>query len=215
MSFLHQQHCWTISNDATVWSTVYSAEFYRASPVPPPYGRTCSDLCTLVHAGLNCASCSNSITLASAQVPHWSSALLDGVIRLAVHFIVYTPRNGDICEKANKNIPPARNSTGISSATPGYDSFSVVLFSQNPHREGILALCSCTVCVCMCVCVYVFPFLNENNWKHACDNKPRLLFRQQMFGKWLQPRWNGEIHRSVAWVKVTWGGGRTSRRSVT
>lgn len=90
----------------------------------PLCGTTASDLCTFVHAGLNCASCSNNITPTSAQVPHWSHAPLDGVIQPAVHFIVYTPWNGDICEKANKNIPPARNSPGISSPTPGYDSFS-------------------------------------------------------------------------------------------
>lgn len=151
--FSHQQLSSFVSDDDTVSGTVHSAGFCRDSlwfPPPPPLGgTTCSDLCTLVHAGLNCASCSNSTAPASAQVLHWSSAPLDGVIRPAVHFIVYTPWNGDICEKANKNIPPARNATGISSATPGYDSFSVLLFSQNAHEERIVVLCAQCVCVCV------------------------------------------------------------------
>lgn len=93
----------------------------------PPCGTTASEQCTFEHAGLNCASCSNSITPALTQVPHWSHALLDWVIQPAVHFIVYTPRNGDICKKANKNIPAARNAPGISSPTPGYDSLSALV----------------------------------------------------------------------------------------
>lgn len=71
--------------------------------------------CTFEHAELNCASCLNSITLGSTQVLHWKHSLLDWVIRPAVHFLMYTPQNGDICEKANKNIPGAKNAPGISS----------------------------------------------------------------------------------------------------
>lgn len=93
----------------------------------PLCGTTASNLCTFEHAELNCASCSNSITLASTQVPHWSHAPLDWVIQPAVHFIVYTPRNGDICKNANKNIPAVRNAPGISSPTPGYDSLSALV----------------------------------------------------------------------------------------
>lgn len=74
----------------------------------------CGTTCTYEHAGLNCASCLNSITPGSTQVLCWKHRLLDGVIRPAVHFIVYTPQNGDICEKANKNIPGAKNAPGIS-----------------------------------------------------------------------------------------------------
>lgn len=96
-------------------------------------GRVASDQPhTYIHAGLNCASCSNSITLASAQVPHWSHTPLDGVIRPAVHFIVYTPWNGDICEKANKNIPPTRNAPGISSPCTWLQFLQCsLLFSQS------------------------------------------------------------------------------------
>lgn len=101
---------------------------------PPQCGTTVWNPCTFEHAELNCASCSNSITPASTQVPHWSPAPLDGVIRPAVHFIVYTPRNGDICKKANKNIPGARNSPGISAYTWLRFLECTRLFSQN-HRS--------------------------------------------------------------------------------
>ena len=121
-----QLHCFTFS------MTLYKVESIllkagEACVFLPPCGTTASDLCTFEHAELNCASCSNSITPASTQVPHWSHAPLDGVIQPAVHFIVYTPRNGDICKKPNKNIPPARNAPGISSPTPGYDSLSALV----------------------------------------------------------------------------------------
>lgn len=137
----------------------------------PLCGTTASDLCTFEHAELNCASCSNSITPASTQVPHWSNALLDGVIQPVVHFIVYTPRNGDICKKANKNIPPARNAPGISSPTPGYDSLSALVCFHRPalfQREWILipyswmALCFSKW---MTLKTRLDAFLEGNCWK--------------------------------------------------
>lgn len=101
-------------------------------------GTTAPDLCAFEHAELNCASCSNSVTPVSTQVPHWSHTPLDGVIQPALHFIVYTPRNGDICKKANKNIPSARNAPGISSPTPGYDSLSaLVCFHRTTLFQGV------------------------------------------------------------------------------
>lgn len=66
------------------------------------------------------------------------------MIQPAVHFIVYTPQNGGICETANKNIPGAKNAPGISSPTPGYDSLSALvcfhktMFFQRGNIDPVL-----------------------------------------------------------------------------
>lgn len=159
--------------------------------VPHPLcGTTDSDVCTFEHAELNCASCSNSITPASTQVPHWSHSPLDWVIQAAVHFIVYTPRNGDICKNANKNIPAARNAPGISSPTPGYDSLSALVCFHSTalcqrvdidpvRRDGVVFL------------------LNGWHWKHGSLQRPEPF----------QPEWQeliGELFERTYNPMLTW-----------
>lgn len=104
------------------------------------------------------------------------------MIQPAVHFIVYTPRNGDICKKAIKNIPPAWNAPGISSPTPGYDSLSALVCFHRT-REWILILYSW-----MALCF----FLNRWHWKTQVPHKAEachifgpecLKFIGELFGK--------------------------------
>lgn len=147
---------WTLSHQS-LWRPV----FFPLCSLPQPRTRA------FEHAELNSASCSNRISRAWTQVLHWSHAPLDWVIQPALHFIVYTPRNGGICKKANKNIPWARYAAGISSHTPGYDSLSaLVCFSQkhSPFRGRF-----CTTWMVLCF------ELKAWHWKHG-SLKTGLIF---------------------------------------
>lgn len=147
-----------------------------------PCGTTASDQCTFEHAELNCASCSNSITLASAQVTHWNHAGVDGVIQAAGHFIVYTPPNGDICKKANKNIPAARNAPGISSPTPGYHSLSALgcFYSTVLSQSGYWS----------CTCEHSPVLLNGWHWQlrslERKTERERECVCQRAIGFWMR-----------------------------